>query len=72
MNKSDIRIIRRSIARLADEMSVYGLKGCIADDVENPQWDNELFDLMTRTLERKIGKRAFTVWFNALPVGESK
>lgn len=70
MNKQEYKAITRSMARLADEMSIHGLKGCITDDWENPQWDTELFDLMTKTLERKMGKRAFTVWFNAL--GESK
>lgn len=72
MNKRELLNINRSMVRHAEQMSVYGLKGAIEDDWVNPQWGNELFDLMNRVLERKMGKRAYAEWFNALPLEQSK
>ncbi|MNC14379.1 hypothetical protein D3C75_621550 [compost metagenome] len=51
-------------------MSVDGLQESIKGDWNNPQWPSVLFDAMCEALERKMGKRAYTTWFNALDTKE--
>lgn len=47
-------------------MTIDGLQASIKADFEAPAWPSVLFDAMNDALERKMGKRAYTVWFNAL------
>lgn len=61
----------RQLAAHAILMSEEGLKDAILDDWNNPQWPAILFDGMNLALERKIGKKAYANWFNALPVKEA-
>lgn len=49
-------------------MSVDGLQEAIKADWLDPQWPAVLFDAMNEALERRMGKRAYADWFNALPV----
>lgn len=73
MNKAQYKKDVKAIAGHAVAMSVEGLKDSILDDWNKPEWSNLLFDAMNLALEKKIGRRAYLVWFNNLPVkGESK
>jgi hypothetical protein len=49
-------------------MSVEGLQEAIVDDWNEPKWPSVLFDAMNDALERKMGKRAYSQWFDSLPV----
>lgn len=57
----------QALANHASAMSVEGLQASILNDWNNPEWPSVLFDGMNAALERKMGKRAYTVWFNNLP-----
>lgn len=58
----------RAMANHASVMSVEGLKDSILEDWKNPQWPAMLFDAMNLALEKKMGKRAYKVWFDSLPI----
>lgn len=60
----------KALASHASMMTVDGLKAAILEDWNNPQWPGILFDAMNLALEKKLGKRAYTVWFESLPCGE--
>lgn len=62
----------RAMADHASMMTIDGLQHAILEDWNNPQWPSILFDAMNLALEKKMGKRAYTTWFNALPVGGGK
>lgn len=47
-------------------MSVEGLQESIKEDWADPKWPPVLFDAMNDALEKKMGKRAYAEWFNAL------
>jgi hypothetical protein len=67
--KMDIREYKKHRMALRNSamlMSVDGLKESIKADWKDPQWPSVLFDAMNDALERKIGKRAYAVWFNSL------
>lgn len=67
MNNREYNKHRTALRDHALAMSVEGLQEGIKDDFVNPQWPAVLFDAMNDALERKMGKRAYTEWFNALP-----
>lgn len=58
----------RAMADHATAMSIEGLKLAILDDWNNPEWSPLTFDAMNLALQRKMGKRRYDAWFNALPV----
>lgn len=66
--KANYRKDVKALANHAAMMSVDGLKAAILDDWNNPEWPAILFDAMNIALEKKLGKRTYTVWFNNLPV----
>lgn len=68
MNNRNYNKDVKQLAGHAMAMSVEGLKDSILDDWNNPEWPAILFDAMNLALEKKIGKRAYAVWFNSLPV----
>lgn len=47
-------------------MSVEGLQQSIKADFADPKWPAVLFDAMNAALEKKMGKRAYAVWFDSL------
>jgi hypothetical protein len=47
-------------------MSVEGLQESIREDWNNPKWPSILFDAMNDALEKKMGKHAYSQWFNSL------
>lgn len=68
MNNREYRNNVKALSSHASAMTVEGLKAAILEDWENPDWPAILFDAMNIALEKKVGKRAYAEWFNALPV----
>lgn len=58
----------KALSNHAQTMSVDGLQLAILNDWNNPEWPAILFDALNIALEKKMGKRAYTAWFNALPM----
>lgn len=66
MNASEYKKHVRALKGHAQAMSVDGLQSAIKDEWETPTWPAILFDAMTETLEKKMGKRQFATWFDSL------
>lgn len=62
----------KALAAHASMMTVEGLQAAILEDWNDPKWPSNLFDGMNLALEKKMGKRAYTVWFESLPVAEKE
>lgn len=66
MNTNEYKKHVKALRDHAMLMSVEGLQESIKADWQSPQWPSVLFDAMNDALEKRMGKRAYSKWFDSL------
>lgn len=66
MNNREYNKHKKAMLERALMISVEGLQASIVDEIKTPVLPYLIFDTMTAALEKKMGKKEFTKWFDSL------